>query len=47
MKRTDITERIIITVKEGKLISVYELADPELDIEVRLEEGVDYSVWEL
>jgi hypothetical protein len=47
MKRTENTERFRIFIKDGKVRSVYEVADGELDIDVLLEEGVDYKVWEL
>ena len=47
MKRTENTERFRIFIKDGEVRSVYEVADWEADIEVLLEEGVDYKVWEL
>jgi hypothetical protein len=47
MKRTENQVRIRITVRDGKVVSVYEVADPGQDIEVRLEKGEDYTVWEL
>jgi hypothetical protein len=47
MKRTENEERFRIFVKDGEVVSVYEVADAELDIDVLLEEGVDYKVWEL
>ena len=39
-------EDIIVVMKDGKLVAVYAVADKEAGIEVRLEKGVDYEVWE-
>lgn len=48
MKRTENTERFRIFIKDGKVRSVYQVGYwDELDIEVLLEEGLDYKVWEL
>jgi hypothetical protein len=44
MKRTE-ERKIIIVKRDDEVLAVYEIADEELGIEVRLEKGVDYQVW--